>query len=136
MLLQAALGLAVCSLMIEGFIALKIRAWRQFAARYPIAGLPVSLFLSWWLGKLFGMEGVTVGIAAVMSTAGGIGMYLAMEYWDEHEGVCAQKWADTKMLIQDLWRVFVWFLRVITAPLRAMRWASRKYNAAHNAVTK
>lgn len=44
--------------------------------------------------------------------------------------------SDTMVLLRDLWRVFVWTLRLITLPLRVMRAASLKYAAVRGALVK
>lgn len=84
MIITASFIVAFFSFLIEAVMAFKIPAWKRLGIRYTIAGVLMSLILSWLIGLLFGASGIIVMMAGLISTGLSYLMYVGMEYVDTH----------------------------------------------------
>lgn len=93
-----------------------------------------SFALSWFTGRLFGATGVTIAMAGAISTGVSMVYFKVEEFiylktghatlgkaWVAFKPTLKEKGEDFWVMAQDLWKVFCWFCRVITFPVRKWR---------------
>ena len=68
-MLSAVVVLAACLISLELYVVNRFSILQRFIERWPIIGLGFSFVLSAFLGAFFGVAGVTIMFATVMSIA-------------------------------------------------------------------
>jgi len=127
MLLQMMVLLALASTAVEGFFAWHVPAWRRITKKYRLLDLFFSFFLSFAMGKFMGApSGLVIFGAGVISTVISMPMYPALNWCEANAGKIAQWRMKGQEMAQDLVRLMVFLIRVVTFPF----WFSRRVHAA------
>lgn len=135
MLFSMMISLAIASSIVELMFAAKIPWWRRNAYKLKWFNMVISIFLSWFLGFLFGAGGLIVMGAAMISTALSIPGYAFLHWnYDSEQaakhggnmyGHIRKKWSQA---FKDLAKVIYAVIRTITFPIWGTRWVIRKLN--------
>jgi hypothetical protein len=127
-MLTFAIILALVSFTFEMIFASKIKAWRQFASRYKLANLFMSLGLSYTLGTLFGAGGLIAMTAAILATLISIPGYAALDFMLDsptanrlNGNVFGHYWQKFSSVMRDFFILIYKIMRIITFPVRAVR---------------
>lgn len=154
MLFQMALVLAIVGTLTEVLIVHKIKyvdklytkgshlfwvkSWHVDGVIWNSVG---SFALSYAQGKMFGATGLVIALSGALSTGISMG-YFELEKWIQktynvptilaffkiYQVQIKKTMADALQLALDVWRAFVWFLKVITFPIRVIRGGKAKWN--------
>lgn len=136
MLLSMMIILALASSALELTLAARIKPWRMLCAKYSSANMIVSLLLSFVIGMAFGAQGLIAMGAGVISTMLSYPGYKFL-YWNYDSPEALSQggnrskfyWLQWKQVLLDFGTLIYKILRLITIPIRAIRYVTVKINS-------
>jgi hypothetical protein len=139
MLFSMMLTLAVASSALEITLAARIKPWRMLCAKYSSANMIMSLLLSFVIGIAFGAQGLIAMGAGVISTILSYPGYKFLHWNYDSPQALAQGgnrvafyWAQWKQVLVDFGNLLYKILRIITIPIRFVRWINTKFSSLKN----
>lgn len=125
-----ALLLASASVMLEGLVAYRISAYRHLMQKAEWLAVVISMAGSFFLGKIFGAEGLVCLMAGIMSTVVSPFMYKALNWHEAHADEVLVHYQKFRQTMIDTGILVYKLLRLVTLPIRAIRWTVVQWNAA------
>lgn len=136
MLLSMMIILALASSALELTLAARIKPWRMLCAKYSSVNMIVSLLLSFVIGIAFGAQGLIAMGAGVISTMLSYPGYKFL-YWNYDSPQALSQggnrskfyWLQWKQVLLDFGTLIYKILRLITIPIRVIRFVTLKINS-------
>lgn len=139
MLFSMMIVLAVASSALEITLAARVKPWRTLCAKYSSANMIMSLVLSYVIGIAFGAQGLIAMGAGVISTILSYPGYKFLHWNYDSPQALAQGgnrskfyWLQWKQVLLDFGTLIYKILRLITIPIRAIRFVTQKINSLKN----
>lgn len=125
----------VASIAVELIVAYKIPFWHHLAERFIVIALAMSFGLSYIMGRGFGASGLIIFVSALCSTIIAAPCYKGVAWYREakKDGALGEDIASAIQLAKDLWTVIVFFIKVITWPVRSYR-KIKEWSTSHTHI--
>lgn len=136
MFLHMALLLAAASLLLEGLVAYRVAPYRHFVEKREYAAVFVSMAGSFFLGKIFGAEGLVCLMAGIMSTVASPPMYKLLGWYEVNRDEVNAKYYQFRQTMIDFGILVYKFLRLLTLPIRMIRWCVTQWETAKVKLVK
>lgn len=127
MFLHMALLLAMTSLLLEGIFAYRIPAYRHFVEKREYVAIFISMAGSYFLGQIFGAQGLVCLMAGIMSTVASPPMYKLLGWYERNKIEVNAKYYEIRQTMIDFMRLLYKLMRLLTLPFRVIRTTSAKY---------
>lgn len=135
-MLSMAIILALFSTALEMFFVIQYPWIRRFMVKHEKLGLFFSIFLSFTLGIMFGVVGLTAFFAAIVSTMISAVIYKSrvLELWDKHQETFALVRVKIRNTLNATWKVIKFAFRVLIFPITAVLFCIGIYRQARTKI--